>query len=161
MRSWKSGPACLLASCQVTLSAIVQRIAQEGSDWIRLVFAHPFPLNSRAPIALGNFISDGKVQVSPHLAIPTNGGSVIQDQRVGTIQLLFQSDPFLHKPIVYGTELQLSGTETLYTVDKDTEPDSCRLQVCSFKIGGLSDTDSGMIKMFYTPPQKKGFLVFS
>ncbi len=26
-------------------------------------------------------------------ACPTNGGSVIQDQRVGTIQLLFQSDP--------------------------------------------------------------------
>ncbi len=24
---------------------------------------------------------------------PTNGGYVIQDQRVGTIQLLFQSDP--------------------------------------------------------------------
>ncbi len=69
------------------------------SDWIRLVFAHPFPLNSGAPIASGNFISDGKAQVSPYLAIPlrpcpTNGGSVIQDQRVGTIQLLFQSEPF-------------------------------------------------------------------
>ncbi len=35
----------------------------KGSDWIRLVFAHVFPLNSRAPIASANFISDGKVQV--------------------------------------------------------------------------------------------------
>ncbi len=26
-------------------------------------------------------------------ACPTNGGSVIKDQRVGTIQFLFQSDP--------------------------------------------------------------------
>ncbi len=41
----------------------------KGSDWIRLVFAHPFPLNSRAPIASGNFISDGKVQVSPYTLI--------------------------------------------------------------------------------------------
>ena len=37
----------------------------KGSDWIRLVFAHPFPLNSEAPIASANLISDGKVQVSP------------------------------------------------------------------------------------------------
>ena len=33
----------------------------KGSDWIRLVFAHPFLLNSGAPIASGNFILDGKV----------------------------------------------------------------------------------------------------
>ena len=26
----------------------------KGSDWIRLVFTHPFPLNSGAPIASGN-----------------------------------------------------------------------------------------------------------
>ncbi len=38
----------------------------KGSDWIRLVFAHPFPLNSRAPIASANFIAHGKVQVSPY-----------------------------------------------------------------------------------------------
>ncbi len=62
----------------------------KGSDWIRLVFAHP--------IASANFIAHGKVQVSPYLGIwgcfiihthdeacPTNGGSVIQDQRVGAI----------------------------------------------------------------------------
>ncbi len=37
----------------------------KGSDWIRLVFAHPFPLNNRALVASANFILDGKVQVSP------------------------------------------------------------------------------------------------
>ncbi len=31
----------------------------KGSDWISLVFAHPFPWNSKAPIASVNFISDG------------------------------------------------------------------------------------------------------
>ena len=36
----------------------------KGSDRIRLVFAHPFPLNSGAPTAFANFISDGNVQVS-------------------------------------------------------------------------------------------------
>ncbi len=71
----------------------------KGSDWIRLVFA--LPLNSRAPIAPGNFISDGKVQVSPYGPCPTNGGSVINDQRVGTIQLLFQSDPWATNYIGY------------------------------------------------------------
>ncbi len=30
-------------------------------------------------------------------ACPTSGGSVIQDQRVGTIQLLFQSDPLNYR----------------------------------------------------------------
>ncbi len=35
----------------------------KGSDWIRLVFAHPFPLNSKTPIASANFIANGKVQV--------------------------------------------------------------------------------------------------
>ncbi len=34
----------------------------KASDWIRLVFAHLFPLNNRAPVASANFISDGKVQ---------------------------------------------------------------------------------------------------
>ncbi len=89
---------------------IYHSLFMKGSHWIRLVFhlvfAHPFPLNSRAPIASANFISDGKVQVSPsdeinifflsisiiHThdgACPTNGGSVIQDQRGGgTIQSL-------------------------------------------------------------------------
>ncbi len=38
----------------------------KGSDWIRLEFAHLFPWNSGAPIASANFISDGKVQVSPY-----------------------------------------------------------------------------------------------
>ncbi len=33
----------------------------KGSDWIRLVFAHPFPLNSRTPIASANFIAHRKV----------------------------------------------------------------------------------------------------
>ncbi len=32
-----------------------QTFRSKGSDWIRLVFAHPFPLNSRAPIASANF----------------------------------------------------------------------------------------------------------
>ena len=71
----------------------------KGSDWIRLVFSHPFPLNSGAPIASGNFISDGKVQHTHNGPCPTNGGSVIQDQWVGTIQLLFQSDHFNTQPI--------------------------------------------------------------
>ncbi len=39
---------------------------RKGSDWISLVFAHLFPLNSGAPIASGNVISYGKVQVSPY-----------------------------------------------------------------------------------------------
>ncbi len=38
----------------------------KGSDWIRLVLAHLFPLNSRAPIASANFNANGKVQVSPY-----------------------------------------------------------------------------------------------
>ncbi len=38
----------------------------KGSDWIRLVFAHPFPLNNVPPVASANLISDGKVQVSPY-----------------------------------------------------------------------------------------------
>ncbi len=65
------------------------------SDWIRLVFAHLVPLNSGAPIASANFISDGKVQPTPNGPCPTNGGSVIQDQWVGKIQLLFHSDPLI------------------------------------------------------------------
>ncbi len=36
----------------------------KGSDWIRLVFAYPFPVNSGAPIASANFISDGKVMAT-------------------------------------------------------------------------------------------------
>ncbi len=48
----------------------VQFVGSKGSDWIKLVFAHPFPLNSGAPVASANLISDGKVQVSPYLAIP-------------------------------------------------------------------------------------------
>ena len=39
-------------------------------DWIRLVFAHPFPLDSRAPIASANIIAHGKVQVSPLMMEP-------------------------------------------------------------------------------------------
>ncbi len=31
--------------------------SSKGSDWIRPVFAHPFPLNSGAPIASGNFMA--------------------------------------------------------------------------------------------------------
>ncbi len=38
----------------------------ERCDRIRLVFAHPFPLNCGAPFASANFISDGKVQVSTY-----------------------------------------------------------------------------------------------
>ena len=48
-----------------TLIALIKK----GSDWIRLVFAHPFPVNSGAPIASGNFISDGKVQVLSYTLI--------------------------------------------------------------------------------------------
>ncbi len=36
----------------------------KGSDWIRLVFTYPFPLNSRAPIASANFIAHGKVMAT-------------------------------------------------------------------------------------------------
>ncbi len=60
----------------------------KGSDWIRLVFAVPFPLNSGAPDASANFISDGKVQNSHDGACQTDGSSMIQDQRVGAIQSL-------------------------------------------------------------------------
>ncbi len=42
-----------------------------------------YDLNSRAPIASANFISDGKVQVQDG-ACQTNESSVIQDQWVGT-----------------------------------------------------------------------------
>ncbi len=41
-------------------------IFPKGSDWITPVYANPFPLNSRAAIVSANFISDGKVQVSPY-----------------------------------------------------------------------------------------------
>ncbi len=44
----------------------------KGSDCIRLVFAHPSPLNSGAPIASANFISDGKVQVCPYGVASSN-----------------------------------------------------------------------------------------
>ncbi len=88
----------------------------KGSDWIRLVFAHPFPMNSRAPIALENIISDGKVQVSSYGVALSY--TLIMDlaQLMGapllkingwaqSNELLFQSDPihpntkqfFLHK----------------------------------------------------------------
>ncbi len=40
----------------------------KGSDWIRLVFAHPFPLNNGAPIVSANFISDGKVMATYRVA---------------------------------------------------------------------------------------------
>ncbi len=49
-----------------------------ASDWIWLVFAHPFALNNGAPVASANFISDGKVQVSPYLAYHFDFGSKIQ-----------------------------------------------------------------------------------
>ncbi len=35
----------------------------KGFDWIRLVSAHPFPLNNGTPVASANFISDGKVHM--------------------------------------------------------------------------------------------------
>ncbi len=58
-----------------------------------LEFAHPFPLSSEVPIASANFISDGYMWgcfiIHTHEgACPTNGGSVIQDQRVSTIRSL-------------------------------------------------------------------------
>ena len=52
----------------------------QGYDWTRLVFAHPFPLNSGAPTGyclMGMHTHAG--------ACPTNGGFIIQDQQVGTI----------------------------------------------------------------------------
>ncbi len=75
----------------------------KGSDWIRLVFAHPFPLNSGAPIAFANFISDGKFQVSPYwgLGVPpsANGGSQLcySWPTGGHNPVLFQSDAFLYE----------------------------------------------------------------
>ena len=65
------------------------RVKFKGSDWIRLVFTHPLPLNSRAPIASANFMHthDG--------ACPANRGSVIQDQCGGHNPVLIQSKPFL------------------------------------------------------------------
>ncbi len=49
---------------KVRHSLLFQQI--KGSDWISLVFEHMFPLNSKTAIAFANFISNGKVQVSPH-----------------------------------------------------------------------------------------------
>ncbi len=91
----------------------------KGSDWIRLVFAHTFPLNSGAPIASANFIS----------ACPTN--RVIQDQQVGTIQLLFQSDPLLHSisiPIPWKLRFQYQ-----FHHFKDAEMGDCSFQFNSFQ----------------------------
>ncbi len=45
---------------------------KQGSDWLILVFAHPFPLDSRAFIDFAHFISDGKLG-----AWQTYAGSVI------------------------------------------------------------------------------------
>ncbi len=54
----------------------------KGSDWLRLAFGYRFPLNSGAPVACANFISDGT-----HSSTINNGGSVIQViQWVGRIQ---------------------------------------------------------------------------
>ena len=70
-------------------------LSAKGSDWMRLIFAFPFPLNSGAHIASAHFISNSKDEVSPcsinhghsyNGAGLTNGGSAIQDNRVGTIQ---------------------------------------------------------------------------
>ncbi len=64
-----------------------------------MVFAHPFPLNSRAAIASTNLIRDGKymgcVIVGPHdEARPATRSCVIQDQRVGNFPVIFQSHPW-------------------------------------------------------------------
>ncbi len=64
---------------------------------MRFVFAHPFRLNSGTAIASANFISDGKVQVSPYGAASSyilmkeparliHSYSLIHDQWVATIQ---------------------------------------------------------------------------
>ncbi len=63
----KSFPSVCVSICKRSLCGTASGMNRKGSDWIRLVFAHLFPLNSRAPIASGNFILDGKVQVSPLL----------------------------------------------------------------------------------------------
>ncbi len=69
----------------ISPSVLRQEMSQQGkgSDWIRLVFAHPFPFNNGAPVASTNFISDGKFQRRPQASlalfrsisaeVPTNG----------------------------------------------------------------------------------------
>ncbi len=76
--------------------------------WIRLVFAHMFPLNSRAPIVSANFISDGKATygvASSNKVWPVlqqnvlwvcNGGSNYSRLRDGHNPVLFQSHLWLY-----------------------------------------------------------------
>ncbi len=51
---WQDGP-----NPNVLYGALVggkwKPVSPKGSDWIRLVFAHPFPLNNRAPVASTSF----------------------------------------------------------------------------------------------------------
>ncbi len=78
-----------------------------GSDWIRLVFAHPFPLNSGAPIASANFISDRKVHYTHQWwSLPNLWGLSYSRPSDGQNPVLFQSYPFKvgtdpKKPLVY------------------------------------------------------------
>ena len=52
-------------SAETLVQSRINNVKVKGYDWIRLVFAHLFPLNNGAPVAYANLISDGKVQVSP------------------------------------------------------------------------------------------------
>ncbi len=76
-----------------------QKLDLKGSSWIRLVFAHPFPSNSGAPLASGNFISDGKVQVASSWILMTEPA-----QLMGTLlfktNLWAQSNPYPVRPFV-------------------------------------------------------------
>ncbi len=56
-------------------SSIFNFLLKEGSDLVRLVFAHPFPLNNRAPIASANVASDGK---TPSLALKMEHAKAIR-----------------------------------------------------------------------------------
>ena len=121
----------------LVVSIDVSGINEKGSDWIRLVFAHMFPLNSGAPFASANFISDGNVQVSPYLAMhthngacPTNGGSVIQ----GYNPIAFPVRPFnigiYHISFIPETsnipQSKLPSTHR-QLVSKSSYPDKCVL----------------------------------
>ncbi len=100
-----------LGKCNISHWAALNK----GSDWIRLVFAHPFPLNNGAPVASANLRLEDTYGGK---ACPTNGGSVIQDQRVGTIQSLSSLTLWL----MVGSKFLLSFVEKICLLIITTSP---------------------------------------
>ncbi len=101
----------------------------KGSDQIRLVFAHPFPLNNRASSASQTSFQMARFKYLKHFdmatygvasSYPTNGGSVIQDQRVGTIQSL--SSLSLSQIIIHRLALAKQGDNVLGSLRLSVRP---------------------------------------